>query len=181
MTPRDPEDHTLYPDGRPLDGQAAWRQDFPIDVPQDEYVARRDFVKFLVLTSGAFVTGQCWIGLLSQTHPAASYPSQEIARLDKLPPGSAKSFAYPTEHDPCLLLRLEDGSLRAFGQKCTHLSCAVVPELTTGRLNCPCHHGYFDANTGRPLAGPPRRPLPVILLSERDGVIYAEGVESRTV
>ena len=34
-----------------------WRQDFPIDWPNDEFVARREFTKFLVLTSGAFVAG----------------------------------------------------------------------------------------------------------------------------
>jgi len=45
---------------------------------------------------------------------------------------------------------------------------------------CPCHHGYFDAQTGQPLAGPPRRPLPRITLALRDGVIYAKGVELRT-
>ena len=55
-----PERETLSipPDGRPLAEQPAWRQDFPIDWPQDEYVGRRDFVKFLTMTSLAFVVGQ---------------------------------------------------------------------------------------------------------------------------
>ena len=35
-----------------------WRRDFPIDSPQDQYVARRDFMKFMVLTSLAFAVGQ---------------------------------------------------------------------------------------------------------------------------
>ena len=47
----DPEQVTMPPDFRPLELQPAWRQDFPIDWPQDQYVARRDFMKFLVLTS----------------------------------------------------------------------------------------------------------------------------------
>ena len=54
----DPEQITIAPDGRPMDEQPAWRQDFPIDWPQDQYVARRDFMKFLVLTSLAFAVGQ---------------------------------------------------------------------------------------------------------------------------
>ena len=58
---RDPEQVTIPPDGRPLEQQPQWRQDFPIDWPQDHYVARRDFTKFMVLTSFAFVVGQCWI------------------------------------------------------------------------------------------------------------------------
>ena len=53
---------TKAPDGRPLEAQPAWRRDFPIDWPQDAYVERRDFVKFMVLTSAAFAIGQLWIG-----------------------------------------------------------------------------------------------------------------------
>jgi Rieske Fe-S protein len=67
--------------------------------------------------------------------------------------------------------------LVAFSQKCTHLSCAVIPEPGQGQLRCPCHHGYFDMSEGRPVAGPPRRRLPRITLEVRDGVIYATGVE----
>src|SRR5215831_5353682 len=55
------EDVTLSPDGAPPDAQPRWRQDFPIDWPADQYVARRDFARFLVLTSAAFAAGQAWI------------------------------------------------------------------------------------------------------------------------
>ena len=55
---------TIPPDGRPPEVQPAWRRDFPIDWPQDQYVARRDFSKFMVLTSLAFFVGQVWIGVL---------------------------------------------------------------------------------------------------------------------
>jgi arsenite oxidase small subunit len=44
-------------------------------------------------------------------------------------------------------------------------------------LLCPCHNGCFDAATGRALAGPARRPLTRIALENRDGVVYAVGVE----
>ena len=50
---RDREMITTAPDGSPADRQPAWREDFPIDWPQDQYVERRDFMKFLVLTSAA--------------------------------------------------------------------------------------------------------------------------------
>ena len=39
----EPEDVTLAPDGAPPEAQPRWRQDFPIDWPADQYVARRDF------------------------------------------------------------------------------------------------------------------------------------------
>ena len=69
--------------------------------------------------------------------------------------------------------------LLAYDQKCTHLSCAVVPEVEHVRLACPCHKGYFDLATGRPVAGPPRRPLPRVTVHVRDGVVYATGVEGQ--
>lgn len=49
---------TAFPDGQPEHEQPKWRRDFPIDVEADEYGARRDFTKFMVLTSLAFVCGQ---------------------------------------------------------------------------------------------------------------------------
>ena len=56
---------TRFPDGWPEAEQPAWRQDFPIDWSQDHYVARRDYAKFLALTSLAFAVGQLWIGVKS--------------------------------------------------------------------------------------------------------------------
>ena len=98
-----------------------------------------------------------------------------------MPPGGVVEFRYPTDDAPCLLIRLPDGTLVAYGQQCSHLSCAVIPEPEQGQLHCPCHNGYFEISEGRPIAGPPRRPLPRIKLAVRDGVIYATGVELRTV
>lgn len=168
---------TVPPDGGPEAAQPAWRRDFPIDWPQDHYVARRDFTKFLGLTSLAFVIGQLWIGLQSWRGRRRAAPARAVARLADVPVGGAVGFRYPGPDDPCLLLRPEEGRLLAYSQKCTHLSCAVVPGPGTGRLLCPCHHGAFDLATGRPVAGPPRRPLPRVTLETRDGTVYATGVE----
>jgi Rieske Fe-S protein len=49
--------------------------------------------------------------------------------------------------------------------------------MNRGQFHCPCHRGFFDMHTGQPLAGPPRRPLPRIVLKVQDGVIYAAGFE----
>jgi nitrite reductase/ring-hydroxylating ferredoxin subunit len=169
-----------YPDGRPASEQPRWRQDFPTDVPEDHALARREFTKFLVLTSGAFAAGQCWIGVMSLRGDRPP-PEKRIAADGELPPGGVVEFRYPTEDDPCLLIRLADGRLVAYGQRCSHLSCAVIPEPEKGELRCPCHNGYFEIGEGRPIAGPPRRPLLRITLDVRDGVVYATGVELRTV
>jgi Rieske Fe-S protein len=77
-------------------------------------------------------------------------------------------------------LRPSEGSLLAYAQQCTHLSCAVTPDMAAGTLRCPCHHGFFDLATGRPTAGPPRRPLPRITLEVRDGIVYATGIVRST-
>jgi Rieske Fe-S protein len=179
---RDPEDVTVAPDGRPMEEQPAWRQDFSIDWPRDHHVARRDFVKFLVLTSGAFVAGQGWIAAQSLIRARRPPPGRKrIASLAAIPPGSATMFSYPGEHDPCLLIHTRDAQLLAYSQKCTHLSCAVVPKLDEGVLHCPCHEGYFDLMTGRNIAGPPPRPLPVIRLEVEGDDVFAVAVEARTV
>ena len=153
--PEQDQDRT-YPDGRPLAEQPRWRQDFPTDIPADDALARREFTKFLVLTSGAFVAGQCWIGLTSLLRDDRPPPEKRVARAADVPPGGVVEFAYPGDDDPCLLLRLDDNRFVAYGQQCTHLSCAVIPHPERGELHCPCHNGSFEVREGRPIAGPPR-------------------------
>jgi Rieske Fe-S protein len=175
------EDFTKPPDGSRPDEQPQWRQDFPIDWPHDQYVARRDFAKFLVLISGSFTAGQAWIAakhVLRQTNTPAR---MRIAAVADVPVGSWTQFRYPAENDPCILVRLGEEQFVAYSQQCTHLSCAVIPEMDQGRFRCPCHEGFFDIATGRNVAGPPPRPLPRIELSIENGQIWATGVDERTV
>ena len=177
----DREQITIAPDGAPPDMQPAWRQDFPIDWPQDLYVERRDFMKFMVLTSAAFTMGQLWIGVQDWYRKrTAQPPVQRIASVDEVAVGGSIGFTYPNEFEPCLLVRLTTSEFVAFGQKCTHLSCAVIPRPTEGSFHCPCHEGRFDLRTGVPTAGPPRRPLTRIVLELRGQDIFAVGVEERT-
>jgi Rieske Fe-S protein len=175
------EQDRTFPDNQPLSLQPPWRQDFPTDIPVDDALSRREFTKFLVLTSGAFVAGQCWIGMMSLLRDGGPIPEKLIAADADVPIGGVVEFHYPGNDNPCLLIRLENGLLVAFGQQCSHLSCAVIPEPEQGQLRCPCHNGYFEIKEGRPIAGPPRRPLPRVTLALRDGTIYATGVEVRTV
>jgi nitrite reductase/ring-hydroxylating ferredoxin subunit len=169
-----------YPDHRPADEQPQWRLDFPTEIPEDDAIARREFTKFLVLTSGAFVAGQCWIAVHSRFRQQDSWPEKRIAAASEISPGQVVEFTYPGDEERCLLMRLEDQTLVAYGQECSHLACAVIPRMEDGHLHCPCHNGFFDLRDGRPIAGPPRRPLPRIKLAERDGQIYATAMELRT-
>jgi Rieske Fe-S protein len=179
---RDPDDVSRAPDARDDIDPPEWRQDFPIDWPKDEFVARRDFAKFMVLTSGAFAAGQTWIAaqhLLRSRRPAL--PRLKIATISEIPVAGFKAFDYPTEHDRCLVVRLGERDLVAFSQACTHLSCAVIPKVADGVFLCPCHEGYFDLRTGRNIAGPPPRPLSRVALEIDGDDVYAIGVEDRTV
>lgn len=179
---REAEDITVPPDSRPQSEQPQWRKDFPIDWPSDQYVARRDFVKFLTLTSCAFVAGQAWVGAqqLLKKHRRSVFPRTKIASLSEVPIGTAIMFKYPEAHNGCLLIRLGENELVAYSQACTHLSCAVVPKVDEGILLCPCHNGYFDLRTGVNIAGPPPRPLPKIELEIKGDDIFAVGVEERS-
>lgn len=178
----DTEEITRAPDGRPLDRQPKWRRDFPIDTPQDLYVARRDFMKFMVLTSFAFTVGQFWIGAQNWFRRRRGVPElKRIGMLSEVPVGGSLTFLYPEPTDRCILIRPEPDVLVAFSQQCTHLSCAVVPQPEHNRLYCPCHEGAFDVRTGAPIAGPPNRPLTRVLVEVRGQDIYASGIQLRTV
>jgi Rieske Fe-S protein len=179
---REAEEITQAPDGRPMSEQPAWRTDFPIDWPQDQYVERRDFMKFMLLVSLSLTIAQFWIAAQNWWRKRrGESPIARIASMDDLPVGGAMVFSYPEPTDDCLLVRTTPDSFVAYSQKCTHLSCAVRPRASEGLIVCPCHDGYFDLLSGRPVAGPPRRPLARIFLDVRGTQIYATGVERRTV
>src|SRR5207302_11462091 len=112
LEPRDAEQRTVAPDGRPPEVQPSWRGDFPVDWPQDQYVGRREFTKFMVLTSFAFVVGQICIGIDNWFRSRRPKPPKEqIATpqlVKELKPDVAKTFHYSSKNDPCLLVRLPD-------------------------------------------------------------------------
>lgn len=183
---RRPDSRSAAPDGRPFREQPKWRQDFPIDSGQDEYVSRRELIKFMVLTSGAFVVGQAWlVWRRFRGKPAVDLPGIPVATVDELAIGGAKTFHYPEGSTPRILVRTGESSFVAYDQQCTHLLCPVVPAVNpelsvaegTNALHCPCHNGWFDLQTGNPTAGPPRRPLPKVTLEVRDRTVFATGIE----
>lgn len=170
-------DTRVDPRGRPWRVQPRWRRDFPIDRDREEGVTRRDFTKFLVLTSLAFVVGQLWILVQNFFRRRAGVPPIEpIARMDELPVGGWKVFSYPDPESHAVVVRLDEETVVAYDHACTHLLCPVVAQPERGRLHCPCHNGNFDIETGRVISGPPERPLPRVRLEVRNGIVYATGV-----
>src|SRR5215831_6338672 len=154
-----------------------WRRDFPIRWDEDNYMTRRELAKFLTLGSGLLVTVNTLIAFIGLTRATPSLPRRPIARTDDIPPGTSILFRYPTDEDPCILVRDREGRIAAYSQVCTHLSCAVVHRADAHTLDCPCHRGSFSAEDGLPIAGPPTRRLPRVLIEHRDGNLIATGIE----
>ncbi len=156
-----------------------WRDEFSIYTADERYVSRRQFTKFLTLTSLGMFAGNVWILLRSAFHKPPAYLEKTICRASNVPVGGVWLFRYPTEKDPCILVRPDEDTYVAYSQKCTHLSCAVFYAREHNRLECPCHEGYFAVRTGDVLQGPPPRPLPRVVLERRADDIVAVGIELR--
>lgn len=154
-----------------------WREEVSFRQAEERYVGRRQFGRFLLLTSAAMFAGNVWIWLRSKTRKLAELPRRAIATVGSIPVGGVALFNYPGPNDPCLLIRRGEDDYVAFEQKCTHLSCAVVYAPERDRLECPCHQGYFSATTGAVLQGPPPRPLPRIRLEREGRALVADGFE----
>lgn len=162
------------PDDDPL-----WQQDFPINRGDELNNSRRQFLKFLGLTSFAFFTGTLGVALKAafEEQRTATLPELRIAAVDEVPEGRAVYFHYPDESYPAILIHLPGGQFVAYEQKCTHLLCPVLYQPEHERIYCPCHEGVFDPATGQRLAGPPPRPLNGIKVVVRGNDIFAVGRE----
>jgi len=154
-----------------------WQDEFSVFTADERYVNRRQFTKFLTLTSLAMFAGNLWILVRSWFRRPAFYPKQAVAKLNELPVGGVKLFSYPTAADRCILVRTEAQGYVAYSQKCTHLSCAVYYSQARNRLECPCHQGFFSIVDGSVLQGPPRRPLPRVVLEQKNGLLIATRME----
>ncbi|MCM3869548.1 MAG: Rieske (2Fe-2S) protein [Pyrinomonadaceae bacterium] len=141
-------------------------------------IARREFCNCLLLTSTGFLIAATALAseAAPQQEPLLVYPPLRIEGAERLMPGSSLYFTYPRSSDPAILVRAEDGQFYAYGQKCSHMGCSIYFERASRRLECPCHKGAFDANTGFVLNGPPMRPLDLIVLQLRaGGEVWAVG------
>lgn len=156
-----------------------WKEDFPIQWERDNYITRRELTKFLTLGSALLAAASVAIATVGRwfARPRLVGPRYHVAKTSAIPPSGSLLFRYPTDEDPCILLRGKDGNLRAYSQICTHLSCAVLHRPDRDGLFCPCHHGWFDGPTGRAIAGPPTRRLPRVRLEIVGEEIYAIGRE----
>jgi arsenite oxidase small subunit len=154
-----------------------WRTDFPIEWEGDHYVGRREMVKFLTLGS-LILAAANWVTALAGKMMRRNATSEKmIGAVSELESKGSMLFRYPTDQDPCIAVRTVEGKLVAYSQVCTHLSCAVVFDKSSGQLLCPCHRGSFDVARGVPTGGPPTRPLPRVVIEQRGDQLFATSVE----
>jgi nitrite reductase/ring-hydroxylating ferredoxin subunit len=168
----DPRAQRPSPDGDPL-----WQQDFPINRADELNNSRRQFLKFLGLTSVAFFTGTLATALKAafESRRTADMPALRIAAVADVPEGGSVNFHYPDESYPALLIHLPGQQFVAYEQRCTHLLCPVLYQHERQRIFCPCHEGTFDPVSGVNRSGPPPRPLNRIKVEVRGDAVYAVG------
>ena|SRR5436190_6081210 len=147
-----------------------WNADFPIRQSEENRVTRRQFAKFACCSAAVF--GAAWLAKGKVLAPRVAAEPKFIARTDEIPVNGSKLFRYPTEADPCILIRLGSDRFAAYSQSCTHLRCPVYFKAEWNQLVCPCHEGLFSAADGRALSGPPVRPLPGYPVEVRDQEIW---------
>ena len=153
-----------------------WRRDFPYQAAAEEEVTRREFARYLVLGTGALAAGNLGLAVWTQLRSINRGEPRAIVATADVPVGETYLFRYPGDDDPAVLLKVDESSVVAFSQKCTHLGCVVYFESDVGRWHCPCHEGNFEASTGEVISGPPTRPLGRINVEIRDdGMIWALG------
>jgi arsenite oxidase small subunit len=148
---------------------------------QERLLDRRGFMKTMVGAAGVFAVSTLPWGALAAKELAGlgtkAYEKKKVANVADVNIGDAVEFAYPSEHDSALLIRLGESRYVAYQNACTHLRCPVYWDKERTDLVCPCHHGFFDAENGAPKAGPPQRPLPEITVQVDNGQIFATGVK----
>jgi len=150
----------------------------PVEVENDEHdVSRRELVmKGVVggvcLAYAAAVGYPVYRYLNSPVEKAASVAAVKEVTLDgadTLPVGTAMVFKFGTH--PALLIHHDDGSWVALDAVCTHLGCTVQFDKSQKKITCACHGGEFDAKTGKNIAGPPPKPLPMYAVKVEKGKV----------
>jgi Rieske Fe-S protein len=96
----------------------------------------------------------------SGTATTTTSGSTEIAQVSAVQPNSSVTFTIPSNGDPGVLIRLNNGKFVAFDATCTHAGCPVQYDPSSQHLLCPCHGAEFDpSNAAAVIQGPTNTPL----------------------
>ncbi len=138
-------------------------------------ITRRDFLK-LAQGAGAL------LGVTAIAGPVVAYfyppkleemPSEPVLVCpeSELPVGGSRTI--PFGRYPALVIHTP-GGLKAYSSVCTHFACLVKYNAEDDMIECPCHEGFFDPQTGEVVSGPPPEPLESLDTEILDGQIYVK-------
>ncbi|MEI8314481.1 MAG: Rieske (2Fe-2S) protein [Verrucomicrobiota bacterium] len=124
-----------------------------------EKISRRTFLDWLLmgglLAWGAAVLAPVLTYVWPSQKRGPSSQTVSAGKVDEFAEWQHKMVAL--DNRPVIVVRTPQG-FRAYSAVCTHLGCIVGWDAGRRQIACPCHAGFFDLN-GRPVAGPPPRPL----------------------
>ncbi|MDI2098144.1 non-heme iron oxygenase ferredoxin subunit [Ruicaihuangia caeni] len=76
---------------------------------------------------------------------------------------------------PIAVVKDSAGDIHAIGDTCTHGDISLSEGFVEdGTLECWAHGSKFELTTGRPLTLPAYEPVPVYVVTIRDGAIYID-------
>jgi len=138
-------------------------------------ITRRDFLKLMKGTGIALGAGVIAAPVVAYFYPVdlEIYPSKPVlvCAENELPVGESKTIAFGRY--PAIVINTPDG-LKAYSAACTHFACTVKWNNQSGKLECPCHEGYFKVEDGSVISGPPPKPLMMLTTDIVDGQIYVQ-------
>ncbi|MDT5346786.1 MAG: hypothetical protein QOH91_73 [Mycobacterium sp.] len=80
-----------------------------------------------------------------------------------------------------VVCQTEPGEVSAFGEFCPHLAAPMADGwVDRGRIVCPWHGSWFEAESGDVIRGPAAAPLPCYEAGLVDGVIEVRGEQQHT-
>jgi thiosulfate dehydrogenase [quinone] large subunit len=144
--------------------------------------SRRNFLMG-ALTGGAGVLGLVWLwntlhlfpgdapvntgtgsttaaGAGTATTSGTPSAGSAIAQVSAVQNNSSVTFTIPSNNDPGILVRLNNGQFVAYDATCTHAGCPVDYDPSSQLLICPCHGAEFDpSKSAAVVQGPAQTPL----------------------
>jgi cytochrome b6-f complex iron-sulfur subunit len=141
-------------------------------------ITRRDFLQIIERILGALGVTAIAIPVVAYFYPThlEEMPSEPVVvcPLSDLPENTAKTIRFGRY--PALVINTLQG-LRGYSAVCTHFGCLVKWNAEKNQIECPCHNGYFSAQDGSVLAGPPPEPLMKLTVTVIDNQVYVGGAE----
>jgi len=127
----------------------------------------------------AFVVGGAVVAPSFTRRQSTWLPAGELSDLTDGTPTPvglrvARSDGATEVIDRRIVYIVRDGAgVRALDSTCTHLGCRTRFNPDTGRIECPCHGGMYDA-TGKVIGGPPPSPLQTLPVRVEDNRVFVQ-------